>query len=169
MIQYFSDLIDKHRESAILVDSNIFLLLIIGRINPKFIEKFPRTSKFTEKDFLISREIINKFKIIRTNPQIITEVNNLANKLDGNYLELFYDFFSENIVEYEETYIPSKALIKSPGFNKFGITDICIKKISEENILVFTSDFPLSQFLQSNGLDVININHLRPYYLDIFH
>jgi len=41
------------------------------------------------------------------------------------------------------------------------LTDSSILLAARNGFLILTDDFPLSNFLASEGLDVINFNHLR--------
>jgi len=46
------------------------------------------------------------------------------------------------------------------GFRRFGITDTGLMSIAKAHLIV-TIDFPLSNYLSSAGIDVLNFNHIR--------
>jgi rRNA-processing protein FCF1 len=61
----------------------------------------------------------------------------------------------------EERYIASKQGTSEPIFRKLGLTDTIIGQAAKNNYLVLTDDFPLTNYLESIGVDAINFNHLR--------
>ncbi len=52
-------------------------------------------------------------------------------------------------------------LAQAESFAKFGLTDTAIVKLVKDQFLVLTDDFPLSNYLGKQGVDVLNFNHLR--------
>jgi len=46
--------------------------------------------------------------------------------------------------------------------NKFGLTDSGIVHLVKDQYLVLTDDLNLVRYLQNQGVDVINFNHIRP-------
>ena len=44
-------LIEKHRGKGVLVDTNLFVLLLVGLVNENRILNFQRTQDFTIEDF----------------------------------------------------------------------------------------------------------------------
>ena len=159
----YDDLINKHKNFGILIDSNILLTWIIGIIDVRYIQKFKRTREYTEIDFNIIDKLLNYFSIWYTIPNIITEINNLANSLDKERKKKFYDVYTKLIFNVFEHHIPSQEAIKKypVEFIKFGITDCIIYNLCKRNILILTADFPIAQYLEKQNLDVINYNHIR--------
>ena len=60
-----------------------------------------------------------------------------------------------------EDYTPSKELVKDALFNRLGLTDAAIAKVSSKGILVVTADLELHIALQARGADSLNFNHVR--------
>ena len=63
--------------SDIVLDSNAFILYIVGRINPETISFHKRTSLYTAEDFYYLQELISNYDRIITCPNVLTEVDNL--------------------------------------------------------------------------------------------
>jgi len=167
MKEYYRKVIAKYKKKGIIVDSNLLLLFFVGLIDIQLIKRFSRTIKYSDEDFGALLRILSNFEKIITSPQILTETNNLANKLVDEHKKRFYFHFSQKIQDFSEFYLPSVNLSNTQGFERFGLTDISILEVARNEFLVLTEDFRLSQFLIHNNIDVININNLRDYYLFI--
>ena len=69
----------------IVIDSNSLIVLILGLINPKLINKHKKTSIYEEKDFYNLLNIIGELSNLIMLPNIWTEVDNFLNRLSGSY------------------------------------------------------------------------------------
>jgi hypothetical protein len=80
--RHTASLIESYRQRGILIDTNILLLWLVGSVNRQRTSKFNRTQQFTVEDYDILLRLLEYFfpKIITT-PNILTEVNTLANQL----------------------------------------------------------------------------------------
>ena len=158
MIERLRQLIALYARKGILIDTNILLLYFVGTFDPDRILSFKRTAQFTLEDYRTLLLLLRPFERIVTTPNILTEVGNLSDKLGASYLQLF----AEQIGLMEEHYIDSRGIVAQEEFTRIGLTDTGIIHLSRSEYLVLTDDFPLSQRLEKNGLDVINFNHIRP-------
>ena len=163
MIHHAQSLIRKYQSKGLLVDTNLLLLFCIGEINPQYIPQCNRTRKYLSEDFDTLTQIMQCFTIVATTPNILTEVSNLANasNLSGDYAVKFRQIFWQLVPELSEEYQESKQLANHVEILKFGLTDAGIIASVKNRFLVLTDDFPLSQYLQSQGIDVLNFNHVR--------
>jgi hypothetical protein len=75
---------------------------------------------------------------------------------------LYFYTFARKITLMEEHYIASREAAREEDFIKIGLTDASIFRLPKDQYLILTDDFRLSQYLQHNGIDVINFNHIRP-------
>ena len=94
-------------------------------------------------------------------PNILTEVNSLANQLPDKNKGVFYTHFKQKIRVMSERYQPSRDTTNHPCFEKCGLTDSAIIAIAEKKLLVLTDDFKLTGFLESLGVECLNFNHVR--------
>jgi len=157
-------LLDSYQSKGILVDTNILLLLIVGLADRSRISDHKRTKEFTHEDFDILVQILDQFKIRVTLPNIMTEAINLARQTSDDlktsccaYVESLFDHFTED-------YIESSKLASLEEFITLGLTDAAILESARDQYLVLTDDFKLAGTLTKAGVDVINFNHLRPYF-----
>lgn len=108
MMDHIHELIVRYKNKGILVDTNVLLLYLMGKYDHTRIKKFPRTEKFSERDFEILSDILQPFQKVVTTPNILTEVSNLSNKLWGEVRLGYYNTFANYIAHSEELYIESK-------------------------------------------------------------
>ena len=161
MNDYLAPLIKKYRNQGILLDTNILLLYLIGKFDKNLILKFKRTQTFTIQDYEILTFLLSKFNKIITLPNILTEISNLSGKLESFIKQNYFQIFAQKITIFSEHYIPSEQIRQKDAFKRFGITDAGILILAKDKYLVLTDDFRLSQYLQFQGIDVLNFNHLR--------
>lgn len=160
MKDYIRSLFLSYRQKGILIDTNILLLWFVGTVNRSRIEKFKRTKQFLPEDYDLLRGIIAYFSKIVTTPNILTEVNSLANQLGEPERSLCFSLFAQGIPKFNEYYVESKTVVSIKNFTKFGLTDCGILNVAHDKYLVLTDDLPLASYLQASGVDVINFNHL---------
>jgi hypothetical protein len=154
-------LIDKHRGSGLVVDTNLLLLFLIGRTNKNRILSFKRTQAYVPEDFDLLDRFMAQFKILITTPHVLTEVSNLG-KLQGQEQEAFRSQFTLMIEESREHYDESRLVVKQDCFGSLGLTDAAITSLASRGLLFLTDDLQLYLTLVKHGADAINFNHLRP-------
>ena len=87
---YWKELIRKHCQSDILVDTNLLLLLMIGAVEEKLIGG-KRTERYTVDHYRSLSNILKDFQHLITTPHILTEVSNLGGTaLTGKLRESFF-------------------------------------------------------------------------------
>lgn len=160
-MQHLERLLNIYRNKGVLIDTNLLLLYFVGMYDPDRISKFKRTIAFTVEDFEILLWFFNFFQKVVTTPNILTEVNSLSNQLPDDLKPSYYPEFAIRITSLEEHYTESVKLSSQAHFNKFGLTDSGIIDLVQGKYLVLTDDFKLSNYLQTNNIDVINFNHIR--------
>lgn len=159
--EYFTSLFLKYKNRGLLVDSNILLLYFIGKYSQALITEFKRTRQYTKDDFYMILNIFSYFKKIVTTPNILTEISNLSNQLTGRVRSEFYIEFRKQFMILSERYLPSQEVSESRYFPSFGLTDSVIIEAAKDNYLVLTDEAQLYRSLLKEGIDAININHLR--------
>ena len=158
-----SELVQRYRTTGVLVDTNILLLLFVGSVESRLIERFKRTMArgFKVSDYELLMNFLKLFESrVVTTPHILTEVSNLAGQL-GSQKQRFFSHFAKGISRLIEYYEPSENLAQAESFVKFGLTDTAIIDLVKGQFLVLTDDFRLYNYLGKQGVDVINFNHLR--------
>lgn len=157
-------LIQRYKQSGIIVDTNILLLYFIGAFDQNLIPKFKRTRQFVVEDHATLLRILGIFDKVITTPNILTEVGNLSGQLGEPVKSEYFKKSASGISLLEEEYVASQDVADMQEFVRFGLTDTGVIHLTRGKYLVLTDDFPLSQYLQSTGVDVINFNHIRSAY-----
>lgn len=158
-----SSLFARYRQKGILIDTNILLLYFVGTTNRGRISRFNRTQQFVPEDYDLLLQILNYFQKVVTTPNILTEVNSLANQLGEPERSQCFTYFAYSISAWEEFYIQSRESATSVQFVKFGLTDCGILNLARNQYLVLTDDLKLASYLQKEGIDTINFNNIRVY------
>ena len=150
------------KQKGLLIDNNLLLLCLIGRISEKLIGK-KRTEKYDVEDFKALIAELSKFSQIYSTPYVLTEVYNLGNNaLSDKNKEQFLVLISKLVQQVKEKYIPAKQLTITPIFSKFGLTDASIYQVcQQDNLVILTDDFPLANYAEKSKLAAINFNHIR--------
>lgn len=86
----------------------------------------------------------------------MTEVSNLANQIEGRDKDALYGVIAASLARLVIHEVPIPLIAATPEFRKYGPTDSVIIHLAQEGKLVLTIAFPLSNYLQSHGLAVMN-------------
>lgn len=154
---------NKNEYNGLLIDTNIFLLLLIGIYDCNQIQKFKRTKKFSEENFDTLINVIDYFKAkIFITPHILTEVCNLSESYNNQRDNEIFKILEKLISQYKEENTSSISLIKNNtnAFYKFGIADSSIIDIAKQNTLIITDDADLYHIILSQNLPAINFTYL---------
>ncbi len=153
----------KSDVSGIVVDTNLLLLLLIGIFDKHKIESTKLVNKYTIDDYHKIVYLIDYYSgTIIVTPNILTEICNLTDKING---ESNYKFFQhlETFIKSQDEYIESSRETMAQNnkcFIKFGLSDASIYNLAKNNKLVITDDLGLYHFIISQGFLAINYNHL---------
>lgn len=159
---HVSRLVSRYRERGILVDTNLMVLLVVGRYDPERIGSFKRTAAYTKFDLELVHRLLRPFRRRVTTPHVLTEVDNIARQLParehGSLSAAMYEIAAGLL----ELSMPTVDLMSSPIYPRVGLTDAMIVATALElDCLVLTDDYPLANRLETMRRGVININHLR--------
>jgi hypothetical protein len=147
----------KHRTRGALIDANLLLVYIVGKMDRDRLSQFHHTKQYAP-DFEIIEAVVELFPKVYTSPNVLTEVSNLGKKLG---VSKFFDTLRDVINILEERYCISKDVAAASSFQKLGLTDAGLWTLAAK-LLVVTLDFPLYQTLRGDNIDAVNVNHLRP-------
>jgi rRNA-processing protein FCF1 len=153
----------RYRNRELLIDTNILLLYFVGSVNRARISEFKRTQQFVPEDYDTLLKIIDYFSKIVTTPNILTEVNSLANQLGEPERSQCFAIFGQDTSRLDEFYTESRVIAQNAKFIKFGLTDCGILNLVRDRYLVLTDDLRLANYLQKEGIDTINFNNIRVY------
>lgn len=152
-------LIQKHRVNGLLIDSNLLVLLIVGRTNRHRVSQFKRTNTYTYSDYELLELFVSFFERTLITPNVATEVSNLTD-LSGNELAVARQRLQEFVVLSDERYAKSQSVVRTPAFPQLGLTDAALASLGD-NALVLTDDLSLFSYLTHIGIDAINFAYIR--------
>ena len=153
-------LIEKHRATGLLIDSNLLVLLFVGRTNPSRIINFKRTSSYRREDYELLEQLASVFRRILTTTHILTEVSNLVSPLLGFELTTAREIFKQFVGVADELHESNQVITDDAVFHRLGLTDAAIATVCH-NRLVLTDDVGLYESLGRRGHDVIYFRHIR--------
>ena len=157
-------LLESHVGKPAILDSNLLLFSWCASLNPCLVSTFKRLNSFQFNDIELLSETLKVFSAVRTTPHVLTEVSNLANQLPKWIKDDWAEHFSKQIQIIPEEPIPAATVAKG-DFMWLGLTDAALVILAKTHVIL-TIDFPLSNSLESQGLNVINFTHLRSLWLE---
>jgi hypothetical protein len=133
----------------VIIDTNIFILFLAGQINENKIKNYTRNSLYTKDDYYLLLNILSNFDRIITGPNILTEVDNILNRITGEdkykYLILVKAIYRQTI----EKYIKTEAVSQNWFFDTLGVTDSAILMMAKESELLISGDSSLCDHAKS--------------------
>jgi hypothetical protein len=154
-------LIEKHRAKGVLVDTNLLVLFLVGRVNRQRILNFKRTGDCSIEDYDLLVRLIGWFGKLIATPHVLSQVSDLTD-LTGKELTKIRELFKMLVENIEESYDTSRLLVGDPAFKRLGLTDAAIATVCSRGVLVLTADAQLHVALQERDIDALNFNHIRP-------
>ena len=133
----------------VIIDTNIFILFLAGFINENRIKNYTRNSLYTKEDYYFLLNILSNYDRIITSPNILTEVDNILNRITGEdkykYLVLVKTIYKQTLEKYIKTHIESQNWF----FDSLGITDSAILMMAKESELLISGDSSLCDYAKS--------------------
>jgi rRNA-processing protein FCF1 len=140
-----------------LIDTNSLLILLVGLIDPKLINKHRRTSIYEEQDFADLLQLIGDFKNLVVLPNVWTEVDNLLNGFNRGHKESYVMHITNTINSTTEKFLESQNAVKNISFYDLGLTDSLLLEYSKTCEVLITSDSNLSDYAIANGIKVFDL------------
>jgi hypothetical protein len=149
-----------------LLDSNLLLLLIVGSFDSGLVRSFKRLSIFSQMDLSLLQNLSVSFPIA-TCPHVLTEVSNLANALPEPLKRTVFAYMASTFESLEEVHVSAREIVRLPGFEIFGLTDVALSELCQENLLI-THDERFAAYLRGNAVSVLTLKDLRATRNDLF-
>jgi hypothetical protein len=151
-------LLRRFRGKPVILDANV-LLYWCSSFDSGLVSTFKRLNSFSGKDIELLHRTLKFFPTISTTPHVLTEVSNLANALPQWRKEDWANHFARQVDVVEEKWVSAQAIVQTPAIF-LGLTDAALCALASTHVIL-TIDFPLSNFLESKKLNVVNFTHLR--------
>jgi len=133
----------------VIIDTNIFILFLVGQINENRIKNYTRNSLYTKEDYYFLLNVLADYDRIITSPNILTEVDNILNRIGGEdkykYLVLVKTMYKQTI----EKYIKTEKITQNWYFDSLGITDSSILMMAKDCELLISGDSSLCDHAKS--------------------
>lgn len=157
-------LLKPHIGKPAILDTNILLFHWCIEFDIGLVNTFKRLSSFCVQDIGLLTETLKLFSDLRTTTHVLTEVCNLANALPQWRKNDWAEYFSKRIEVMPEEWIPART-VSSKSMLVLGLTDAVLAELASTHVVI-TLDWPLSNSLETQGLNVINFTHLRSLWLE---
>jgi hypothetical protein len=149
---------------GVLLDTNVLLLLLVGRVDRTLIERCNRTRSYQPADFDLLACLLAKRHGYVLTPHVASETWNLGeNRLSGDHQERFKSTFLLYAAEARETWVPVKLLVKENYFKRLGVTDTALIRVKRRRPVVVTDDLALTRQIERERRRVVNFTRLRPF------
>jgi hypothetical protein len=153
-------LVQPYLGRCVVLDTNVLLLHLLCTLDFSLLASFKRLGMFEAYDYLLLSELLKLFPARYTTPHVLTEVSNLANSLPGWRKSSWTELFSQHIQLIPELFEDSSLIASDASAIRFGLTDAALVSLAKTH-LVITVDWPLTGFLESRNLAVLNLQHLK--------
>jgi hypothetical protein len=157
-------LLKPYAGKPVILDANILLLHWCASFDRELVRTFKRLNTFQDEDIDLLEETLKQFSVLRTTPHVLTEVSNLANALPLWRKEDWAAHFSREIEVIPEQWIPAQSVCANLQMD-LGLTDAVLSELASTHVIL-TMDWPLTNRLESQGLNVVNFTRLRGLWLE---
>lgn len=151
--------------SRLILDTNLFVLLVVGATDQSLIGKHKRTRGYSPLDLELLREFIEDFQFVITTPNILSETSNLLRQCDEKHAVLLLSTLGWFIGKTSEQYVPTIKVVGMDCMPRLGITDSTILQLLDDTTTLLTVDFMLYREALARGRAATNFNHLREEWL----
>lgn len=147
---------------SIALDTNLLLLLVVGRVATEIVGKHKRLKAYDRQDFNLVVRVLEKADTLRLIPQCVAEVSNLAvqGMIDPHRSAIFSSLKSL-VDQSAEQAITSAAAATQPEYTCLGITDAAWLLALNGETTFLTDDLRLCYAARSRGFEAVNIAELR--------
>lgn len=150
--------------TGIAIDSNLLVLLLIGKYQPSYIPKFKPTASFLSDDLEIVSHFVAQFRSVVISPHVLAETSNHSFKMPEGNLKQYLDVFVGLVGTFKETIVSKDAILSHRYFKKLGVTDVgLILCCLEGKFLLLTIDRKLANMATECGVEAVHLNELRSY------
>jgi hypothetical protein len=149
---------------AVVIDTNVLVLLVVGMTNPTYIRKHRRlTPTYDARHFeLVRRLLIQEPRVVCTS-HILTEASNLLRQTGEPMRSEIMRTYGAFIQSAEEPAILAKAATRLPSFIRLGLTDAALLSLDPRAVRLLTVDHDLHIACSERGFEVVN---LTPYFYE---
>jgi hypothetical protein len=142
-----------------LIDTNVLILLLLGRADPANFGKHKRLDIFVLDDLKNLEAILRDATGFVTLPYILAQCSDLM-KIGDRAPSAVVQMYEKFVMQAEEIDCRSKDIIESQYFRRLGLTDAAIIQLVRDRVHVVTVDYELFGVLCDRGVIATNLRHM---------
>lgn len=147
--------------AAFALDTNVFLLFIVGSANSEWIEKHKRLQKYTQPDYWLLLNLIGNSELHIT-PNVATEADNiLSGGLRPPATDILKEKLAEILEDVTEHYEHSATIGKQPEYRWLGLADVAWLECVPSGATLITDDLLLFAEALAREISTVNFNRIR--------
>src|SRR5205085_3307354 len=116
--------------TRLLIDTNLLVLLAVGRVNRRRIGTFKRTRQYSSEDYDLLIRFVARCKDLYTVAHSLAEVSNLTD-LPGTERQSVLAVLRKSIERLHEPVLPSIIAAEETMFLEFGLTHAAIAAVAK--------------------------------------
>ena len=148
--------------SALFIDANLIVLLVVGLVGRDLIARHRRTRTFAVEDYDRLSLAISQVGSVRVTPNTLTEASNLLGQHGEPQRSRLLLTLRALIEQSPETVVPSVDAARHEAFPRLGLTDAALLEVVSTDAPLLTVDLNLYVAALASGDEAaINFNHWR--------
>ncbi|WP_156892377.1 hypothetical protein [Salaquimonas pukyongi] len=150
-------------KQSLVIDSNLLVLLLVGRVRQRYVGRHRRLRDFTVADYVLLESWIATFDRLVTCSYVLAETSNLYRYCDEPLLSGLHGAFADVVHAATEFTPNAEVVVEHVAFPRLGATDaacLCALEDKGDHVLL-TADVMLYLAACELRLNAVNFNHLR--------
>lgn len=145
------------------IDTNLFLLFVVGSEAPELIAKHRRLESYSVQDYDALRRLLNSAGQVYVTPNTLTETSNLLGQHGEPERSRLFRRLQAVIRDSREVYVASATATAHPAFTRLGLTDVVLLEAATAATPLLTMDFQLyAAGLAKDIAAAVNFTAYRP-------
>lgn len=144
-----------------VLDANVLVLLIVGFVDRRSIATYRRIKEFTEVDFDLLIEAIDKFDQLVVTTSVLTEASNLLGYAHQPLKQQLLTKLGGFVGTVHEERPESAVVVEERVLIRLGLTDAGLLTCVRQGHYLLTMDLSLYLAAIEISDKVVNFNHLR--------
>lgn len=154
-------LITRCRSHGVTLDTNVFLLAVVGSSDPRLIGRVKRVSQYSVEDYKLLSRLLMHFQQVFITPGVLAETCNLLDSENKRRNNRFFDAMKSLMERLKEHHTPAASLMAEKAFRWIGFTDSSVIELARKGCLVISDELPLKTYLERQSFPVVNFTALR--------
>lgn len=151
------------KPAALLLDSNLLVLLVVGLASSELIGRHKRLKAYSASDFQLLSTYLSMASAVMLTPNTLTETSNLVRNIEKPAKTRIGLVLNSFVLNAGETYVAGAAAVARPEFFRLGLTDSALLAPEFSELTLLTADLQLYLAALRAGRSAINFNHLRTF------